>query len=99
VVRKAKGTNNWFMGSVNGYNARTSSIIFDFLDAGKKYVATIYADAKGADYKTNPQAYTIRKVIVNNKSKLSQLCAPGGGYAISIIEATNANDSKGIKPL
>jgi hypothetical protein len=99
VVRKAKGTNNWFLGNVNGYNARTSSVIFDFLDASKKYVATIYADAKGADYKTNPQAYTIRKVIVNNKSKLSQLCAPGGGYAISIIEATNANASKGIKPL
>ena len=86
VARKAKGTNNWFVGNVNGETSRTSNINFDFLEKGKKYTATIYADAKDAHYKTNPQAYTIRKMTVTNKSKLSQLSAPGGGYAISIIE-------------
>lgn len=86
VARKAKGTNNWFVGNVNGETARTSNIDFSFLEKGKKYTATIYADAKDAHYKTNPQAYTIRKIAVTNKSKLSQLSAPGGGYAISIIE-------------
>lgn len=85
VARKAKGTNNWFVGNVNGYEPRVSKINFDFLDAGKKYIATIYADAKDANYKTNPQAYTIKKIKVTNKSKLSQLSVPGGGYAISII--------------
>ena len=86
VARKAKGTNNWFLGNVNGNNSRTSNINFDFLEKGKKYTATIYADAKDAHYKTNPQAYTIKKIKITNKSKLSQLSAPGGGYAISIIE-------------
>jgi hypothetical protein len=86
VARKAKGTNNWFIGNVNGYESRTSNINFAFLEKGKKYTATIYADAKGADYKTNPQAYTVRKIEVTNKSKLTQLSAAGGGYAISIIE-------------
>ncbi|MDP3682073.1 MAG: glycoside hydrolase family 97 protein [Flavobacterium sp.] len=86
VARKAKVTNNWFIGNVNGDNSRTSTIKFDFLEKGKKYVATIYADAKDAHYKTNPQAYTIRKMTVTNKSKLAQLSVPGGGYAISIIE-------------
>jgi len=86
VARKAKGTNNWFVGNVNGYDARTSTINFTFLEKGKKYTATIYADAKDANYKTNPQAYTILKIEITNKSKLSQLSAPGGGYAISIIE-------------
>ncbi|MFE3868322.1 glycoside hydrolase family 97 protein [Flavobacterium sp. LS2P90] len=86
VARKAKVTNNWFIGNVNGDNSRTSTIKFDFLEKGKKYIATIYADAKDAHYKTNPQAYTIRKMTVTNKSKLAQLSAPGGGYAISIIE-------------
>lgn len=85
VARKAKGTNNWFIGNVNGESARTSTIAFDFLEKGKKYTATIYADAKDAHYKTNPQAYIIRKTTVTNKSKLSQFSAPGGGYAISII--------------
>jgi hypothetical protein len=86
VARKAKVTNNWFIGNVNGDNSRTSTIKFDFLEKGKKYIATIYADAKDAHYKTNPQAYTIRKMTVTNKSKLAQFSAPGGGYAISIVE-------------
>ncbi|MFV8365499.1 glycoside hydrolase family 97 protein [Flavobacterium sp. XS1P27] len=86
VARQAKVTNNWFIGNVNGDTSRTSTIKFDFLEKGKKYEATIYADAKDAHYKTNPQAYTIRKMMVTNKSKLAQLSAPGGGYAISIVE-------------
>jgi hypothetical protein len=86
VARKAKGTNNWFIGNVNGETPRISNIDFSFLEKGKKYTATIYADAKDAHYKTNPQAYTIKKIAVTNKSKLSQLSAPGGGYAISVIE-------------
>ena len=86
VARKAKGTNNWFIGNVNGENPRTSNIKLDFLDKGKKYTATIYADGKNAHYKTNPQSYVIRKMKVTNTTKLSQLSAAGGGYAISIIE-------------
>lgn len=87
VARKAKGTDNWFIGNVNGYDPRISNIKLDFLDAGQKYIATIYADAKDANYKTNPQAYTIEKIKVTNKSKLAILSAAGGGYAISIIKA------------
>lgn len=98
AARKAKGTNNWFVGSVGWDNPRTSNISFDFLDKGKIYVATIYADAKDAHYKTNPQAYTIRKVLVTSKSKLSQYVAPGGGYAISIMEAIKES-TKGLKKL
>ncbi len=98
AARKAKGKSSWFVGSVGGDNARTSTIKFDFLDKGKTYIATIYADAKDAHYKTNPQAYNIRKVVVSNKSKLSQFVAPGGGYAISITEATKA-ETKGLSKL
>ncbi len=94
VARKAKGTANWFVGSVNGEAGRVSQIGFSFLEPGKKYLATIYADAKDAHYKTNPQAYTIRKVIVTSKSRLSQFCAPGGGYAISIVAADKDNMKK-----
>ena len=84
-ARKAKGKDNWFVGRTNDEEARTSKIDFSFLDAGRKYTATIYADAKDANYETNPKAYTIRKMEVTNKTKLTQYCAPGGGYAISII--------------
>lgn len=98
VARKAKGTSNWFVGSVAGETGHTSKISFDFLQPGKTYVATIYSDAKDAHYKTNPQAYQIRKVLVNSKSKLTQFAAPGGGYAISII-AADGTQTKGLKNL
>jgi alpha-glucosidase len=84
VARKAKNSSSWFVGNVCGEKGFTSKISFDFLDPGKKYVATIYADAPDAHYKTNPQAYTIRKMNVTNKSTLVQKSASGGGYAISI---------------
>lgn len=98
VARKAKGKSTWFVGNVNGETPRTSSITFNFLDADKTYIATIYSDAKDAHYKTNPQAYTIRKVVVTSKSKLAQWSAPGGGYAISIAEA-DKSQTKGLKKL
>ncbi len=98
-ARKEKGSNDWYVGSTNGDDSRTSKINFNFLDAGQKYVATIYADAKDAHYKNNPKAYDIRKVIVTNKSKLSQFCASGGGYAISIKEVTDKSELKGLKKL
>jgi hypothetical protein len=88
IARKAKGKSSWFIGSTCDENGRTSNIKLDFLTPGKKYVATIYADAKDAHYEKNPQAYTIRKMNVTRKTKLAQYCAPGGGYAISLMEAT-----------
>lgn len=98
IARKAKGKSDWFVGNVNGEAPRTSTVTFDFLDAGKTYIATIYSDAKDAHYKNNPQAYTIRKVVVTSKSKLLQVSASGGGYAISIKEAGKVQ-TKGLKRL
>jgi alpha-glucosidase len=86
VARKAKGGDSWFVGNVCGEEGFTSKITLSFLEPGKKYTATIYADAQDAHYKTNPQAYTIRKVEVTHKSKLTLKSAPGGGYAISIVK-------------
>ncbi len=87
VARKAKNSSDWFVGNVNGESGRTTEISFDFLEKGKAYVATVYADAKDAHYKENPQAYEIKKYRLNNRSKLKQYSAPGGGFAISIKEA------------
>ncbi len=99
VARKAKGTNNWFVGCTADENGHVSNLSLDFLDADKKYVATVYSDAKDAHYEHNPQAYTIRKGIVTSKSKLSLKAAPGGGYAISIMEVTDPQVLKGLKKL
>lgn len=86
IARKDKNSNNWFIGNSNGNNGRTSTLSLDFLEKGKKYEATIYADANEADYKTNPQAYKITKQKVTSKSKLKMTSAAAGGYGISIVE-------------
>ena len=96
AARKAKGSSSWFVGSVTGLKPHNSTLRLDFLDKGKTYVATVDADAPDADYKTNPQAYTITKGLVTAKSVLKLHSVAGGGYAISIVEA---KDTKGLKPL
>ena len=88
AARRAKGTNNWFVGSVAGQQPHTSALKLNFLAPGKKYVATVYSDARTADYKTNPQAYVIQRGIVDAKTALTLTSVAGGGYAISLIEAT-----------
>jgi len=84
VARKAKGTEDWYVGCKADENGHQSQLKLDFLTPGKKYEATIYSDAKGADYKSNPMAYAIQKKKVTSKTKLKLTAAPGGGYAISV---------------
>lgn len=88
IARRAKGSSAWFVGGVTDENRRTAELRLDFLDPEKSYVATLYADAPDADYRTNPEAYTIRTGKVTAKSKLKVEMAPGGGFALSIREAT-----------
>ena len=90
IARKAKTAEEdrpqWFVGGVTDENARTLEFPLDFLEPGKKYVATVYADAEDADYKTNPVAYEISEKKVTSRSMLKMFMAPGGGFAISIRE-------------
>ena len=91
IARKAKGSNNWFVGGITDENARVATFTLNFLDPDKKYVATLYADGADADYQTNPTAYTIKKGIVTNKTKMNIKEARSGGFALSLIEATPEN--------
>lgn len=88
VARKAKGTNNWFVGGITGDNPRTSTFVLDFLDPGKRYEATLYVDGKDADYEKNPISYEIKKSIVTNKTKISTKLVRSGGFALSLVEVT-----------
>ena len=96
IARKEKGSANWFMGAITDEQPRTTTGSLSFLDAGKKYIATIYRDAADADWKKNPMAYTIERFVVDNKTNLKIKLAPGGGAAISIMPST-AENSKGVK--
>ena len=84
IARKEKDGDRWFIGSTAGDNDHKSEIRLDFLDNGRKYEATIYCDADDADYKTNPQAYTITTKKVDSKTTLKLTAKAAGGYAIAI---------------
>lgn len=99
VARKAKGTNDWFVGCTSSEHGHSSALKLDFLDEGKKYIATIYADAADADYRNNPQAYTIRRGVATSKTVLKLKAASGGGYAVSIMEVKTPSEIKGLKKL
>ncbi len=85
VARKAKGTDNWFIGGKCNQDGHKSTVKLDFLDSGRKYECTIYADAKDADYEKNPKAYTITKKTVKKGDVLKLTQARGGGFAVSLI--------------
>lgn len=85
VARKAKGTDNWFVGGKCDENGHKAVVKLDFLDKGRKYECTIYADAKDADYETNPKAYTITKKTVKKGDTLKVTEARGGGFAVSLM--------------
>ena len=99
IARRAKGTSDWYVGCTADENGHATKLAFDFLEPGKKYIATIYADAKDASWDKNPQAYTITKGILTNKSKLNLRAASGGGFAISIKEVKDNKETKGLKRL
>lgn len=88
TARKAKGKESWFLGAMTDENARSFTTSLSFLSADKKYIATIYRDADNADWKNNPEAYTIEKFLVDSKTALRLKLAPGGGTAISFMPAT-----------
>lgn len=85
VARKAKGTDRWFIGGKCNEDGHQSDLRLDFLDKGKKYVCTVYADAKDANYEKNPKAYTITRRTVKQGDRLRLKMAPGGGFAVSLF--------------
>ncbi len=84
AARKAKDSDLWFIGGVTGVEPHASAVKLDFLDPNRKYEATIYQDAKDADYLTNPQAYVISRKTVTAKTVLKLNAVPGGGFAVSL---------------
>lgn len=85
AARREKGGQRWFVGGVTNEDARTMTVDFSFLTKGQKYMATIYADAKDADYETNPEKYVITRRVVTAKDKEKIFMARGGGFAISLM--------------
>ena len=74
----------WYVGGITDENAREVSFALDFLEPGKVYEATLYADAPDADFETNPQAYTITRSEVTSADTMKVRMARSGGFGLSL---------------
>ena len=91
IARREKDKPNWYLGAITNEQARTMDVDFSFLQKGVNYIATVYSDGDDADWKDNPESYTIRKLNVNKSQHLKLNLSKGGGAAIS-IKAINSKD-------
>jgi alpha-glucosidase len=87
VARKAKNSNDWFLGAITDEEGRTFNVPLNFLTPGRKYTAEIYADGPGANWATNPLPVSISKRTVDSNTNLSVVLAPGGGQAVRFTPA------------
>ena len=88
IARQDRNSEDWYIGSITGESERTLETPLTFLEAGKKYVAEIYADAADADWESNPLSIDIYEALVDSSTVLNLRLAPGGGQAIRIRPAT-----------
>jgi hypothetical protein len=86
IARQERETGNWFVGGITDENARAQHLMFDFLEDGKTYNATIYKDGPNAHWNDNPQDYAIENMKLTKASMMDIAMGPGGGFAISIIQ-------------
>lgn len=82
MVRKERGADRWFLGSITDENPREFTLPADFLPEGKTWEATIYADAPDAHWDKNPTAYIIENKQFKKGDNIQIKLAPGGGTAI-----------------
>ncbi|HEX8853421.1 MAG TPA: glycoside hydrolase family 97 C-terminal domain-containing protein, partial [Pyrinomonadaceae bacterium] len=97
VARKARGREEWYVGAITDEEARTASVPLGYIAAGRRYVATVYADADDAHWERKPMAYKIQSYLVDNRTEMKLRLAPGGGAAVSLKPAT-ADDLRKLKP-
>jgi alpha-glucosidase len=84
-ARKARGSDQWFVGAVGDEQERRFDVALDFLKPGQRYRAEIYRDGDDADYRTNPRSIVIEQKVVTARGRLAMRIAPGGGAAVRFV--------------
>jgi alpha-glucosidase len=84
-ARKARGGEEWFLGSVTDENARELEVPLSFLDPVRRYRAEIYRDGDHADWKTAPFDFVRETREMLSGDTLHLHLAAGGGQAIRFV--------------
>ncbi|MDR2085804.1 MAG: glycoside hydrolase family 97 protein [Dysgonamonadaceae bacterium] len=83
LIAKQSG-NNWYVGGMNNWDARSTSVDFSFLPPKAKYKATLLKDS--GDSGLYPVKYESNVLNVNHKTRLNIPMAEGGGFVIRLIK-------------
>jgi hypothetical protein len=86
IARKAKCKNEWYVGGITDEQPRIATVNFNFLPKNQKFELTIYEDGKDASFDKNPESFNIRKIKITSKTILKEKVAPGGGFAMRIVQ-------------
>ena len=85
VARQERGSDEWFLGAITDEDARMLEVALDFLPAGRRYRAEIYADAPDAHWRTNPLPVAISRQTVDSTTRVTLRLAAGGGTAVRFV--------------
>ena len=83
MIARKKG-DAWYIGGINGTEARDLNVKFSFLDHGKKYKARIYSDDPDVSTRTHVRIDNIE--IDNNSTYIAKLKS-NNGIAMQILPA------------
>ena len=83
VTIARKHGQDWYIGSMTDFSARSFDIPLDFLDEGS-YSITIFKD--GVNVNRRAEDYASETFTVNNKRVVNLKLAPGGGFACRITK-------------
>jgi len=84
MARKDRAGPDWYLGAITDEQPRTLQVPLSFLDAGRRYYATIYRDGKDAGFAGDPASIEIETREVRRGDTLEMKLAAGGGQAVRL---------------
>jgi alpha-glucosidase len=87
IARKARGSEDWFLGAITDEHGRSLAVSLGFLTPGRRYRASLWRDGPAADYRGNARDMVVEERIVTSAESLDLHLAPGGGTAIRFTPA------------
>ena len=95
MARKDRGSDDWYLGAITDEQPRTLQVPLGFLDAGRRTIATIYRDGKGAGSRVIRRRSRSRRATVR-RSRHADDAARAGRRAGRCVSRRNARRSQSM---
>ena len=82
IVTARENDGNWYVAGQTNWDERSIQLVFDFLEPGTTYRATIFCDGINANH--NAEDYRSKTLNLTSSSNLEIIMAKGGGFVMKI---------------